>query len=97
MGVASEQTIGQGDLAITREIAHGHTHDLETDAGSRFDAIRLLSDEADQGRTNVSAAEHTDAHDLPLRFNRCHGVKAMGGSVRKHRGLRTVGCAARQT
>ena len=62
-GVAGEHAVGQVDVAVAGEVAHGHPGDLEAQAGAGLDDVGLPA-RADQGGADVAAAEHADPHDL---------------------------------
>ena len=80
MCIAGEETLGQHHVAIAREIAHGHRHNLQTHTRARLDAGGLLFDELHEGGTDVAAPEHAHANDSTLVLHGCHGASGYGRS-----------------
>ena len=70
--VAGEHAVGQIDIALAAEVAHGHRADLEAHAGAGLDGRLLRRHQLDEGGADVAAPQHTDPHELG------HGRKATG-------------------
>ena len=62
--VAGEHALGELDVALASQVAHGHRGDLQPQAGAGLDGVGLLGHEADQGGADVAAPEDPDPHHV---------------------------------
>ena len=77
-GVAGEQALGDRHGALTRQVAHGDTCDLEAQARASLDGSRALFDEPDERAADVATTEDADADGLAHACSRYRAGAAIG-------------------
>ena len=63
MSIPSQDTFGQFHFAITADVAHGNTRNLEANPSTCLDDIGLALDQLDESSADIAAAKKANTHD----------------------------------
>jgi hypothetical protein len=63
MSVPSQDTFRQFHFAITADVAHGNTGDLQADPSASLNNIGLTLDQLDESSADIAAAKKANTHD----------------------------------